>query len=188
MTSQVLFYLFGALASAGFISSNYTVNKNLVLLFQSLGSIAVSIQFAIIDIYAVAAVNSVFLIRNLIVYYLETKEEKARPNNYLTNIAIVAMLVLLLVYFLTTPIPSSYSVTTIALFLLPLFAGVFNILAIAQKSLISLKWLIFFSVSSWAIFDILTSAWTTLVGDGFSMIACLIAISRLKKMGKPRIS
>lgn len=186
MSEQVLFYIFGALASSGFIASNYTVNKKLVLLFQSLGSISVSVQFALIDIYAVMAVNSIFLIRNLAVYYFDKKNEtESKSKNYLRNIAIISLSVLLPVYYFTNSFPAEFSASSYLMILLPLAAGVFNILALAQKSLVNLKWLIFFSVSCWSIFDILTSAWTTLVGDAFSMVACLIAIYRLNKMGKP---
>jgi hypothetical protein len=64
---------------------------------------------------------------------------------------------------------------------LPLLAGVFNIVAIAQSKVINLKFYILVSVSLWSIFDILTAAWTTLAGDVFSMVACWIAIIRLRK-------
>jgi hypothetical protein len=82
-----------------------------------------------------------------------------------------------------TPITESTTenFSSMAIWVMPLMAGIFNIIAIAQNNVLALKWLILLSVGSWATFDILTSAWTTLVGDGFSVIACAIAIVRLTK-------
>jgi hypothetical protein len=72
------------------------------------------------------------------------------------------------------------------LWLLPLIAGVTNILAIAQTKVLNLKLFIIVTVSSWAIFDLMTGAWTTLVGDVFSTVACVIAIHRIRSAQKSR--
>ena len=181
MLEQILFYLFGAFASAGFIASNYTIKKERVLLFQSFGSIAVSIQFALIDVYAVAAVNAIFLIRNFILFMIERQDEVKRPARYLSTVAVFSLATLTLVHFSLNPIPSLNDFSALAAFALPFSAGLFNIIALAQKNLVALKWFIFVSASSWAAFDIINGAWTTLVGDTFSMLACLVAIYRIKK-------
>ena len=70
------------------------------------------------------------------------------------------------------------------LWLLPLIAGVTNILAIAQSKILNLKLYTLVTVSSWAVFDIMTGAWTTLVGDLFSAVACVIAIQRIRSTQK----
>jgi hypothetical protein len=181
----ILFYLLGALASVGFIASNYALNRPNILLFQTLGSVSVSVQFGIIDIWGVALVNSIFILRNIVSYsresYLLKRDRALRIiERRLTG---SAFLILLLVTYLgVNGFVSPFAPTNLEhlIWLLPLLAGIFNIAAIAQSKVINLKFYIFVSVSMWATFDILTSAWTTLVGDVFSMVACLIAIARLR--------
>lgn len=177
--SQWLFYLLGAVASLGFIASNYSLNKKMVLLFQTIGSISVSLQFLVIDIYSVAAVNAIFIVRNIIIFWMETANSTPQKN-YLRNIGVIGFLALLIIYPISNSFPNELGIG-VMLYTLPLLAGVFNIIAIAQSKLVNLKWFIFLSVLCWAVFDVLTGAWTTLVGDSFSVVACLIAIYRLNK-------
>lgn len=184
--NTALFYLFGAMASAGFIASNYALKRPHILLFQTLGSMSVSIQFAILDIWGVALVNSIFIVRNIVSYFRESyllKRNRAFPaiERRITGLSFLALL--LFVYLgVNGSIPAISSTNSEYLvWLLPLLAGIFNIIAIAQSKVVNLKFYILLSVSIWSAFDILTGAWTTLIGDVFSMIACLIAIVRLRK-------
>jgi hypothetical protein len=182
----ILFYFFGALASVGFIASNYVLKRPHILLLQTLGSISVSAQFAIVEIWGVALVNSIFILRNIVSYSRESyllKRGNALPiiERRLAGSAFLALL--LVVYLGVNGFVSPFSSANAEylIWLLPLLAGVFNIVAIAQSKVINLKFYILVSVSIWATFDILTSAWTTLVGDTFSMAACLVAIVRLRR-------
>jgi hypothetical protein len=182
----VLFYILGGLASVSFISSNYVLNRKWILILQAVGSIFVSLQFIVIDIWSVALVNSIFLVRNLVLLMREgylRRKDKSPVSKENVKLGIVFLIILLPVYFVMTPITESTTenFSSMAIWVMPLMAGIFNIIAIAQNNVLALKWLILLSVGSWATFDILTSAWTTLVGDGFSVIACAIAIVRLTK-------
>jgi hypothetical protein len=182
----VLFYILGGLASVSFISSNYVLNRKWILILQAVGSIFVSLQFIVIDIWSVALVNSIFLVRNLVLLMREgylRRKDKSPVSKENVKLGIVFLIILLPVYFVMTPITESTTenFSSMAIWVMPLMAGIFNIIAIAQNNVLALKWFILLSVGSWATFDILTSAWTTLVGDGFSVIACAIAIVRLTK-------
>lgn len=182
----VLFYILGGLASVSFISSNYVLNRKWILILQAVGSIFVSLQFIVIDIWSVALVNSIFLVRNLVLLMREgylRRKDKSPVSKENVKLGIVFLIILLPVYFVMTPITESTTenFSSMAIWVIPLMAGIFNIIAIAQNNVLALKWFILLSVGSWATFDILTSAWTTLVGDGFSVIACAIAIVRLTK-------
>jgi membrane-associated HD superfamily phosphohydrolase len=182
----VLFYILGGLASVSFISSNYVLNRKWILILQAVGSIFVSLQFIVIDIWSVALVNSIFLVRNLVLLMREgylRRKDKSPVSKENVKLGIVFLIILLPVYFVMTPITESTTenFSSMAIWAIPLMAGIFNIIAIAQNNVLALKWFILLSVGSWSTFDILTSAWTTLVGDGFSVIACAIAIVRLTK-------
>lgn len=192
MISEIgLFYLLGGLASVSFISSNYALNRKWILILQAAGSIFVSVQFIVIDIWNVALVNSIFLARNLFLLLRESylqKKDKLPVKKENVKLAFLFLAILLPVYLFMTPFNESTTedFSSLAIWAIPLIAGVFNIIAIAQNNVLALKWFILLSVGSWSIFDILTSAWTTLVGDGFSVIACAIAITRLTKKATPQ--
>lgn len=184
--NAILFYLFGASASLGFIASNYALKRPHILFLQTVGSISVSIQFTIIDIWGVALVNSIFILRNIVSYSRESYMANRNISISTTERRMTGFLflvLLLVIYFgvngMVSPLTSSS--LEYLIWLLPLLAGVFNVVAIAQSKVINLKFYILVSVSLWSIFDILTGAWTTLAGDVFSMVACLIAIVRLRK-------
>jgi hypothetical protein len=193
ISETALFYLFGGLASVSFISSNYALTRRWILILQTGGSIFVSVQFAVMDIWSVALVNSIFLFRNLILIIREEylkKTQKSPIDKENIKLGLTFLGILLSVYLIMTPITASTvsSPESIAIWALPLIAGIFNIIAIAQGKVLLLKWFILLSAGSWATFDILTSAWTTLAGDSFSIVACAIAISRLSKNAEPNES
>jgi len=134
-------------------------------------------------------VNSVFILRNVTLYSRELYLSKSgRPPLKKENVkwGIVFMSLLLPIYLISSPLGDSEfrDIESALLWLLPLIAGVTNILAIAQSKVLNLKLFIIVTVSSWAIFDIITGAWTTLVGDLFSTVACIIAIRRLIRTQK----
>jgi len=192
LDTNFVFYLLGAMAALSFISSNYALTRPWILILQTSGSLLVSVQFTLIDIWSVAIVNSVFIVRNVALYSRELHLAKSRrPPVKKENVkwGILFMAVLVPIYFISSPLDeSTFSDTESALlWLLPLIAGVTNILAIAQSKILNLKLFTLVTVSSWAIFDIITGAWTTLVGDLFSAVACVIAIQRIRRMHNLRV-
>jgi hypothetical protein len=189
LDNDFVFYLLGAIAAFSFISSNYALTRPWILILQTSGSLLVSVQFTLIGIWSVAIVNSVFIVRNIVLYSRELHLAKSgRPAVKKENVkwGIVFMFVLVPIYFITSPLVESVfsDVESALLWLLPLIAGVTNILAIAQSKILNLKLYTLVTVSSWAVFDIMTGAWTTLVGDLFSAVACVIAIQRIKSTQK----
>lgn len=189
MDTTIYFYLLGALASVSFISSNYALTRPWILIFQTMGSLFVSTQFALIDVWSVAIVNSVFILRNLVLYSRElqlTKLGKAPVARENVKFGILFMVLLVPIYFISHPLVDSVfrDTESALLWLLPLLAGVTNIVAIAQSKVLRLKLFIIVTVSCWAVFDIMTGAWTTLVGDLFSAVACIIAIHRIRSSQK----
>ena len=187
MESNIVFYLLGALASMSFISSNYALTRPWILIFQTMGSLFVSTQFILIDVWSVAIVNSVFILRNLVLYSRElylNKSKNTPVKKEELKWGVFFMSILIPIYLFSNPLTYSTFVSyeSTLLWGLPFLAGIANIVAIAQPKLINLKFFILISVSSWAIFDIITEAWTTLIGDLFSAVACIVAIYRIKKV------
>lgn len=187
MNNEILFYIFGAFASLAFISSNYALTRPWILIFQTMGSLFVSTQFILIGVWSVAIVNSVFVVRNLVLYSRElylTKSNNTPAQKEQLKWGVLFMSLLIPIYLTTNPLNDLTFVSheSTLLWALPFIAGIANIIAIAQPKLIKLKIFILISVSSWAIFDVITGAWTTLIGDLFSVIACIIAIYRIKKL------
>lgn len=181
-----IFYILGGAASLAFIASNYVLTRPMILIFQTLGSLFVSAQFGVFGIWSVATVNSIFIIRNIWVYVRESNATKsgsplAAMERISTGFFFLSLLIV--VYLLTNNSVFSDSVegSDLLLWALPLLAGILNILAIAQGKVINLKIFILCSVSLWSLFDVLTGAWTTLVGDLFGAVACLVAIYRIQK-------
>lgn len=191
MDTNFVFYLLGAMAAFSFISSNYALTRPWILILQTSGSLSVSIQFTLIDIWSVAIVNSIFILRNVVLYSRElylAKSERLPIKRENVKWGIVFMSLLVPIYLISNPIVDSAfrDVWSALLWLLPLIAGVTNILAIAQSKILNLKLFTIVTAISWGIFDIMTGAWTTLVGDLFSTVACIIAIRRLVKTQKLR--
>jgi len=187
LESNIVFYLLGALASMSFISSNYALTRPWILIFQTMGSLFVSTQFILIDVWSVAIVNSVFILRNLVLYSRElylNKSKNTPVKKEELKWGVFFMSILIPIYLFSNPLTYSTFVSyeSTLLWGLPFLAGIANIVAIAQPKLINLKFFILISVSSWAIFDIITEAWTTLIGDLFSAVACIVAIYRIKKV------
>lgn len=152
------------------------------MILQTFGSLAVSVQFSVIGIWGVAAVNSVFILRNILLTWREYKQNNGAAKHPDENLlwGVLTLVVLLPVYLVLNP----YNVTDLNSFLiwtLPLMASLANVVSIAQDKLTRLKIFMFVSVACWATFDIITGAWTTLIGDSFSMIACLYAVNRIWK-------
>lgn len=179
------------MAAFSFISSNYALTRPWILILQTSGSLSVSIQFTLIDIWSVAIVNSIFILRNVVLYSRElylAKSERLPIKRENVKWGIVFMSLLVPIYLISNPIVDSAfrDVWSALLWLLPLIAGVTNILAIAQSKILNLKLFTIVTAISWGIFDIMTGAWTTLVGDLFSTVACIIAIRRLVKTQKLR--
>lgn len=191
MVISVIFYLLGALASLSFISSNYALTRPWILILQTTGSVFVSTQFILIDVWSVALVNSVFIARNVVLYARELHlggVGRSPVNSENVKWGIFFMSLLVPIYLVSNPLDEmAFRDTESALlWLLPLIAGVTNILAIAQSKVLNLKLFIIITVSSWAIFDFMTGAWTTLVGDLFSVVACVIAIHRIRSTQRAR--
>jgi hypothetical protein len=156
-----------------------------------MGSLFVSTQFILIDVWSVAIVNSVFVVRNLVLYSRElylVRSTKSPARKEELKWGVLFMAFLIPIYIITNPLNVSTfaNYESILLWTLPFIAGVANIIAIAQPKLVNLKIFILISVSSWAIFDILTGAWTTLVGDLFSAVACVVAIYRIRSLEKSK--
>lgn len=189
MDNNFLFYLLGAIAAFCFISSNYALTRPWILVLQTSGSLLVSFQFTLIDIWSVAIVNSVFIIRNVVLYSRElylakTGASPVKKEN--VKFGVLFMSFLVPTYLISSPLVDSVfeDLESALLWLLPLIAGVTNILAIAQSKILNLKLYTLVTVTCWAIFDIMTGAWTTLVGDLFSAVACSIAIHRIRNPRK----
>lgn len=181
----------GLIASAGFITSNYALKMKWILIFQGVGMAAVGSMFAVRAVvenqpafWGPAIVNALFITRNVILYY---RDKKALPSGGVSSferrtLGTVFFVVIVGTYIFVSPIPGwSSSIQEHLMFLLPLGATVTNVLALAQGKLVALKWFILVSVSCWATFDIVVGAWTTLIGDGFGIIATIIALWRIRK-------
>lgn len=181
----------GLIASAGFISSNYALNMKWILIFQGVGMAGVGSMFAVRAVvedqpafWGPAIVNSLFIIRNIILYY---RDKKTFPDGGVSalerrTLGVVFFIIIVGAYILVSPIPSMFSpIQEQLIFLLPLGATATNVIALAQGRLFALKWFILISVSCWAAFDIVVGAWTTLIGDAFGFIATMVALWRINQ-------
>ena len=180
----------GLIASAGFISSNYVITRKWILILQGIGMAGVGSMFAVRAVtenipsfWGVTAVNALFLVRNIWLYFREKHlGAKGVTDKERVTTTWVFMFIILTTYLAVTPIPSNWSMSfDVALFILPFVAAITNVLGVGQSKIIRLKWFILLSVSSWLAFDILVGAWQTLIGDTFSAIALIISLYRVKQ-------
>jgi len=190
--ASVLVIFFGLTASGLFIISNYVIQRKWIILLQGIGILSVSIMFAIRAtdeqvqaFWGVALLNMLILCRNVYLYfrenYLHSKGLPSEKENIKTGVVFGFLVVS--IYFTVTPLPETpVSLLALALFALPLGAFLTNVLAVAQNNIVALKWFILASVSCWVAFDILVGAWPTLIGDGFSAIATILSLWRLRSV------
>ena len=190
MNMQVLIFCLGLIASAGFIIANYVLSRERILIFQGVGMLGVGSMFAVRAVYennpvfwGPVVINSIFIIRNVILYFRDkaTLQFGGVGDVGRVKLGWIFMIVIVGAYFVVTPIPVWTDNLSLAIFFLPLAAAVTNVLAIAQKHILALKWFILVSVACWAVFDITVSAWSTLIGDLFGVAATAVALFRLHR-------
>jgi hypothetical protein len=169
MTTETITYILGALASAGFISANYVLNRKTSILLLIAASAILVIQFGpVMGLWGLAALNLLFIIRNI-----SFNIKKLEP--YYNSLLWVWLTILYVAYVVITLFDGGFNLLTS----IPLFAILFNTLALAQKQLIGLKLFLTLNSLTWVVFDIIGGLWGNLIGDIFGFIAGSIAIFRI---------
>lgn len=166
---DILLVVLGLGASAGFIATNYILNRTWMLIVQALAILLVSTQYGIMGIWTVVAVNAVLLLRNLLFFAVKWSSRQ---------LAIASILfagLLTLITFTIVGVPSSL------LDWIALFAGYFNILAFATLHPLIIKINLGLSSFSWATFNSLQGSWQNVIGDAFGTLAAVVAIVRIMR-------
>lgn len=156
----------GLIASAGFIAGNYILNRGWMLLVMCTAITAVGIQYMLMGLWAVAAVNGVLLVRNILLF--------VRPWSSRT----VVWFGVGTAFVLATVVVCLDAVPTDLVGVLPLVAAAFNITALSMSRLTLLKLFLGLSSLAWVIFDIAVGNWQNLIGDSFGVLAATVALYR----------
>lgn len=162
-----IYLALGLTASASFIAGNYILNRSAMLAVQILGMSAVSIQYGLLGIWSVVAVNAILLIRNLILW-----KGTWTPRATATWGWIFAA-VLLATVAATGTWPTSF------LTALPVLAAILNVVALAASRLPLLKAGLGASSTAWLIMDLSYGNWQNAIGDTFGIIAAAAALIRI---------
>ena len=172
--SSTTIFIFGAVASVLFIASNYVLNRNLVIILQTAAISVLVLQYSVVmGLFAIAILNAMFIVRNFFFYI--KKWERFYPL-----FGVISLVIFTAIYVWLQIIPDLNTTGTVQLAtIFPLLAAWFSTIALAQVNIFRLK--IFFAIASlsWVMFDIVLGLWGNIIGDGFSFIAGLIAISRI---------
>lgn len=172
--SSTTIFIFGAVASILFIASNYVLNRNLVIILQTAAISVLVLQYSVVmGLFAIAILNAMFIVRNFFFYI--KKWERFYPL-----FGVISLIIFTAVYVWLQIIPDLNTTGTVQLAtIFPLLAAWFSTIALAQINIFRLK--VFFAIASlsWVMFDIVLGLWGNIIGDGFSFIAGLIAISRI---------
>lgn len=172
--SSTTIFIFGAVASILFIVSNYVLNRNLVIILQTAAISVLVLQYSVVmGLFAIAILNAMFIVRNFFFYI--KKWERFYPL-----FGVISLIIFTAVYVWLQIIPDLNTTGTVQLAtIFPLLAAWFSTIALAQINIFRLK--VFFAIASlsWVMFDIVLGLWGNIIGDGFSFIAGLIAISRI---------
>ena len=165
----------GIIASIGFISGNFVLERNKFLYILTFAMVVVSIQYSLLKVWDVPAVNAILIVRNFIL--LSKKMSRQR----IMAIGITTGVVSLIAILLVTGIPTHSSGY------LPLAASLFGAIAFSRINITWIKLFSLFASLSWVSLDIVYSNWQTLVGDGFSVLALLVALVRLGQLKKTNL-
>lgn len=165
----------GIIASIGFISGNFVLERKKFLYILTLAIVVVSIQYSLLKVWDVPVVNAILLIRNFILLSKEMSRQR------ILAIGITTGVVSLIAILLVTGIPTHSSAY------LPLAASLFGAIAFSSINITWIKLFSLFASLSWVSLDIVYSNWQTLVGDAFSVLALLVALVRLRHLKKTNL-
>lgn len=166
--------LLGLAASAGFIATNYILQRKLMLTVQFAAILLVATQYAFLGIWSVVAVNLLLIVRNLLFLKL-----KLNARGLLSISALFAIALIVMSYSLGLLITMSDYIA--------LGAGLFNIAAFATTGLLMTKTQLGLSSFSWTVFNYLQGNWQNMIGDVFGTFAAIAAIYRIRSQNKPEV-
>lgn len=162
----------GTIASIGFISANFILNRKRMLYVFTFAVIVVSIQYSLLGALAVPVVNGILLIRNFVLLHKKWEPKRIVQIGFLTAVALT------IATFLVAGVPKHSSGY------LPLVASLFGAIAFSSLNITWIKSFCLLSSLSWVSLDIVYSNWQTLIGDAFSVLALLVALVRLKQISR----
>jgi len=169
MNVDMLTLVLGVLASAGFISANYVLDRRWSIGLLIAASSILVIQYGpVMGLWGLAVLNFLFIIRNITF-------NMASMERFYTPLLWGWLILLYSVYVVITLFDGGFNVLTI----IPLFAIFFNTFALAQKKLLWLKVFLTLNSLTWVVFDIFAGLWGNIIGDIFGVTAGTIAIVRL---------
>lgn len=167
--------LLGVLASAGFISANYVLDRRWSIGLLIAASSVLVIQYGLVmGLWGLAALNFLFILRN-ISFWIE---------RWASYRELLFWFWLIVSYAAYIPLTLSDDEGFTLLTSIPLVSILVNTLALRAKSLLGLKVFLTLNSMSWMTFDIVGGLWGNLIGDAFGAAAGSIAVARL--LGKRR--
>lgn len=162
-----IYLALGLTASASFIAGNYILNRTGMLLVQVLGMTAVSIQYGLLGVWSVVAVNMVLLVRNLILWRRPWTPTAVARWGWVT-LALLAITMM-----------ATNSIPTTLIAALPAIAAILNVAALATTRLPLLKAGLGAASLTWLLFDASYGNWQNMIGDAFGVAAALVALIRI---------
>ncbi len=159
----------GLAASAGFIATNYILNRKAMLAVQFAAIVFVSTQYALLSVWSVVAVNLLLVLRNLIL--LKFSLQGRGLVSLSAGFAVALMGLSATLGLLVNPLDY-----------LALVAGLFNLAAFATHQIIGTKLGLGLSSLSWTIFNILQGNWQNAIGDIFGTAAATVALIRIRRL------
>lgn len=167
--------LLGVLASAGFISANYVLDRRWSIGLLIAASSVLVIQYGLVmGLWGLAALNFLFILRN-ISFWIE---------RWASYRELLFWFWLIVSYVAYIPLTLSEDEGFTLLTSIPLVSILVNTLALRAKSLLGLKIFLTLNSMSWMTFDIVGGLWGNFIGDAFGAAAGSIAVARL--LGKRR--
>lgn len=150
--------LLGMLASAGFISANYVLDRRWSIGLLIAASSVLVIQYGLImGLWGLAALNFLFILRN-ISFWIE---------RWASYRELLFWFWLIVSYAAYVPLTLSEDEGFTLLTSIPLVSILVNTLALRAKSLLGLKVFLTLNSMSWMTFDIVGGLWGNFVGDAF---------------------
>lgn len=160
----------GALASAGFISANYVLDRRWSIGLLIAASSVLVLQYGpVMGLWGLAALNFLFILRNISFWV----ERWARYREWLF------WGWLLVSYAAYIPLTLSSAEGFTVLTSIPLVSILVNTLALRAESLMGLKVFLTLNSLSWMTFDVIGGLWGNFIGDAFGVAAGTVAVVRL---------
>jgi hypothetical protein len=173
-TAFIIAQVFGLLASLTLIASVQFKKKEHILILTIVNSILFTISFIFLEAFSGAAVCALGALISAVIFIVE---KLGRRVNWLLIVIFALAELAALVLTFKTPWD-----------VVPIVGTGFWLASLLQRDENRLRWLMMVNFVAWIIYGIVTTAYTSIIADIFSIISTIIALVRYrnKKSAKKR--